>query len=101
VWVVDVQKDDGFRTSKTRLLCKTTGFQVSGKVRSWDINLDGQKFLIVKLDERRLQPTTEMILVQNWLEELKRLVPVKKPEKGLAKGYEKTVPIWQRLHKSM
>jgi serine/threonine protein kinase len=77
VWVVDVQKDEGFRTSKPRLLCKTTGFQVSGQVRSWDISLDGQKFLIVKLDDRKLQPTTEMILVQNWFEELKRLCPAK------------------------
>jgi len=28
--------------------------------------------------ERKAQPATEMILVQNWFEELKRLVPTGK-----------------------
>jgi len=32
---------------------------------------------MVKLDDRKPQPVTEMILVQNWLEELKRFVPAK------------------------
>ena len=47
-------------------------------VGCWDISLDGQRFLMVKLDERKPQPVTEMILVQNWFEELKRLVPTGK-----------------------
>jgi hypothetical protein len=32
---------------------------------------------MLKLEDRKPQPVTEMILVQNWLEELKRLVSVK------------------------
>jgi hypothetical protein len=44
-------------------------------LRGWDIFPDGQKFLMVKLEERKPQPVTEMILVQNWFEELKRLCP--------------------------
>ena len=44
-------------------------------IRCWDISLDGQRFLMVKVDDRKPQPVTEMILVQNWFEELKRLVP--------------------------
>jgi hypothetical protein len=51
--------------------------------------LDGQRVLTVKEEEMKPQPVTEMILVQNWLEELKGLVPVKQPEKELAKGYER------------
>jgi hypothetical protein len=47
-------------------------------LRGWDISLDGQKFLMVKLEERKSQPVTEMILVQNWFEELKRLCPTGK-----------------------
>ena len=39
---------------------------------------DGQRFLTVKLEERKSQPVTEMILVQNWLDELKRLCPTGK-----------------------
>jgi hypothetical protein len=30
---------------------------------------------MVKRDERKPQPVTEMILVMNWFDELKRLVP--------------------------
>ena len=33
---------------------------------------------MVKLEESRPQPVTEMILVLNWFEELKRLVPTGK-----------------------
>jgi hypothetical protein len=33
---------------------------------------------MVKDGERKPQPVTEMILVQNWFEELKRLVPTEK-----------------------
>jgi len=33
---------------------------------------------MVKYEEREYVPVTEMILVQNWFEELKRLVPAGK-----------------------
>jgi hypothetical protein len=33
---------------------------------------------MVKVDDRKPQAVTEMILVQNWFEELKRLVPTGK-----------------------
>jgi hypothetical protein len=33
---------------------------------------------LVRLDDRNPQPVTEMILVQNWFEELKRLCPTGK-----------------------
>jgi len=77
VWVVDVRIDGSFSASKPRLLFRGTGFILGMPNRTWDISLDGQRFLIVKEGERKPQPVTEMILVQNWLEELKRLVPVK------------------------
>jgi hypothetical protein len=44
--------------------------------------LSGSLFLlslhVVKLDQRKPAPVTEMTLVQNWFEELKRLVPIGK-----------------------
>jgi serine/threonine-protein kinase len=73
VWVVDVRTDGGFLAGKPRLLFKEPG--LGGGGRAWDLSLDGQRFLMVKLEERKPQPVTEMILVQNWFEELKRLVP--------------------------
>jgi hypothetical protein len=72
-----VRAEGGLSVSKPRLLFRAPGFGVGGPVRSWDISLDNQKFLMVKLEERKPQPVTEMILVQNWFEELKRLCPTK------------------------
>ena len=46
--------------------------------RSYDVSPDGQRFLIALTKDRPtdLAPT-QMIFVQNWTEELKRLVPVR------------------------
>ncbi len=49
----------------------------SGLGRTYDISPDGKRFLMIKEggpgDETE---PTQLILVQNWLDELKRLVPV-------------------------
>jgi serine/threonine protein kinase len=78
VWVVDVRTDDGFATSKPRLLFEKSGYIHAAPIRGYDLSLDGQRFLMVKLEQRKPQPVTEMILVQNWFEELKRVVPASK-----------------------
>jgi WD40 repeat protein len=77
-WVVDLQTSAGFSAGKPRLLFEQAGYRGSNPIRSWDISLDGQRFLMVKMEERKPQPVTEMILVQNWFEELKRLCPTGK-----------------------
>jgi hypothetical protein len=47
--------------------------------RMYDVSADGQRFLMIKetrgADED--PPSARIILVQNWFEELKRLVPTK------------------------
>ena len=78
VWVVDVRTDGGFTTGKPRLLFEKPGYMGGNPIRSYDLSLDGQRFLMVKLEQRKPTPVTEMILVQNWFEELKRLVPTGK-----------------------
>jgi hypothetical protein len=75
VWIVDVLADGGFATSKPRLLFEQPGYSLSELQRGYDLSLDGQRFLMVKLEQRKPQPVTEMILVLNWCEERKRLVP--------------------------
>jgi serine/threonine-protein kinase len=77
-WVVDIQTDAGFSATKPRLLFKKAGYTLGTGNRDWDLWPDGQGFLMVKLDDRKPEPVTEMILVQNWFEELKRLVPASK-----------------------
>jgi hypothetical protein len=79
VWVVDVQNDGGFLASKPRLLFeKPPGYLDTGLIRGYDLSLDGQRFLMVRLEDRKPSPVTEMALVQNWFEALKRLVPAGK-----------------------
>jgi serine/threonine-protein kinase len=75
VWVVDVRTDGGFSPGKPRLLFEKPGYGFGDPIRDWDISLDGRQFLMLKLQEMKPQPVTEMILVQNWFEELKRLAP--------------------------
>jgi serine/threonine-protein kinase len=78
VWVVDVRTDGGFATSKARLLFERPGYIPGTPIRSYDLSQDGQRFLMVKLEQRKPTPVTEMILVQNWFEELKRRLPIGK-----------------------
>jgi len=47
-------------------------------IRNWDLSLDGQRFLMVKDDDRKPTPVMEMTFVANWFEELKRLAPTGK-----------------------
>jgi len=78
VWAVDVRTDGGFSTGKPRLIFERPGYSPGNPTRSYDLSQDGQRFLMVKLEQRKPAPVTEMTLVQNWFEELKRLVPAGK-----------------------
>jgi hypothetical protein len=78
VWAVDVRTDAGFTPGKPRLLFEKPGYRMSNPMRCWDISPDGRRFLMVKMDDRKPQPVTDIILVQNWFEELKRLCPTGK-----------------------
>jgi len=78
VWEVDVRTDTSFTAGKPRLLFEALRFAWGWPSRSWDISPDGQRFLMVKQEERKPQPVTEMILVLNWFEELRRLCPTGK-----------------------
>ena len=46
-------------------------------VRGWDVTSDGQRFLLLRNVASTDKPVTEMHVVLNWTEELKRLVPAK------------------------
>jgi hypothetical protein len=46
--------------------------------RSYDVSADGARFLRIKIDERGTEENTgasRFVIVQNWREDLKRLVP--------------------------
>jgi hypothetical protein len=50
-----------------------------GLGRMYDVSLNGQRFLMIKESNAAAErpPSPRIILVQNWFEELKRLVPTK------------------------
>jgi eukaryotic-like serine/threonine-protein kinase len=78
VWEVDIRADGSLNPGKPRMLFEIP-YAFQGNIPScWDISPDDQRFLMVRLVERKPQPLTEMILVQNWFEELKRLIPSEK-----------------------
>ena len=69
----------GLSFSKPRMLFRKSGHSARATVtRGYDLSLDGQRFLMVKEEQRQPMPVTEMTLVTNWLEELRRLVPMGK-----------------------
>jgi len=74
LWVTDVRTTTTFSASRPRLLFNHDCLN-SLPVRDWDVSPDGQHFLMTKLSTRKAQPVTELILVQDWFEELKHLVP--------------------------
>ncbi len=48
----------------------------SGPYRTYDVSPDGKRFLMIKADESQGQTAAaSIVIVQNWFEELKRLVP--------------------------
>lgn len=53
-----------------------TGFDTGSPHAWYDVTADGQRFLMLRPVEDT-SSTPQLVLVQNWFEELKRLVPVK------------------------
>ena len=46
--------------------------------RTYDVSADGKRFLMIKgAADKRFTPPVSIVVVQNWLEDLKRLVPSK------------------------
>ena len=45
--------------------------------RNWDVFPHGQRFLMIEAKQQPARPITQMILVLNWLDELKARVPRK------------------------
>jgi hypothetical protein len=50
-------------------------FIVSDWSRSYDVTQDGRRFVIIQAHERAPLPVNQIVVVENWAEELKRLAP--------------------------
>ena len=51
-------------------------FSVGASYHTFDISPDGERFLMIKEDTDPSSAEAQIIVVENWFEELKRLVPV-------------------------
>ena len=65
----DVRTEGELSLGKPREL-----FERSSPFGQYDVDKDGQRFVMADTSVSRKAPT-QLILVQNWAEELKRLVP--------------------------
>ena len=74
VFAVDIQTEPEFRPGIPRELFEGR-YTATTPVRNWDVTSDGQRFVMMREDERPTVEATEMNLILNWAEELKRLVP--------------------------
>jgi serine/threonine-protein kinase len=50
-------------------------YEMNSPARAYDATADGQRFFLIQARERPSELITQMTVVQNWFEELKRLVP--------------------------
>ena len=77
---VPIETDNGFSSGTPVELFRVPSSDVAptstaGRSgRNYDVAEDGQKFLMIAADTTQ-QDTNDLVLVQNWFEELKRLVP--------------------------
>jgi serine/threonine-protein kinase len=72
---VPIQLQPGFSTGTPRMLLEP-GYLLGGPGRAYDISPDGERFLMITADESRAAGAPpSIVVVRNWFEELKRLVP--------------------------
>ena len=71
---VDIATQPSFTAGKPRMLFEGPYEPTWATNPNYDVSADGQRFLMVKASEQE-QASTQINVVQNWFEELKRRVP--------------------------
>lgn len=68
-----------FQFDPPRLLFRTRAgeFDSTTPIRGWDATGDGQRFLMNKPIPTTDKPVTELHVVLNWVDELRRRVPAR------------------------
>jgi Tol biopolymer transport system component/predicted Ser/Thr protein kinase len=76
---VDIATQPSFAAGKPRMLFEGRYELSPYPVPNYDVSPDGQRFLMLKPDEQTSSSSvTQIVVVQNWFEELKRRVPTGK-----------------------
>jgi Tol biopolymer transport system component len=78
VFAVTISSVSPFRVEPPRQLIElsTNDYDSTSPVRSWNVSPDSQRFLVSRF-ALRVQPITTLHIVQNWSEELRRVVAAK------------------------
>ena len=67
----------GFAAGKPRMLFEGPYLPTTASFPYYDVSPDGQRFLMLKPVESQTSAPTQINVVLNWFEELKKKVPVK------------------------
>ena len=74
--VVTVTTEPTLRVSRPEVLFEGRYMQDPNGALNYDVSADGKRFLMLSEPEVAASPPATLIVVENWHEELKRLVPV-------------------------
>jgi Tol biopolymer transport system component len=72
---VDIARQPSFTASKPRVLFEGPYIPAPGTTPNYDVSADGQRFLMIKPAKTAEGAPTQINVVLNWFEELKRRVP--------------------------
>jgi hypothetical protein len=72
---VDITTQPGFAAGKPRMLFEGPYEPPPVPIVNYDVSPDGQRFLMLKPAEQTQGALTQINVVLNWFEELKRRVP--------------------------
>ena len=72
---VDIATQPGFAASTPRMLFQGRYVLAPFPASNYDVSPDGQRFLMLKPSEQTQAALTQINVVLNWFEELKRRVP--------------------------
>jgi eukaryotic-like serine/threonine-protein kinase len=74
----EIAMQPSFSAGKPRMLFQGPYLPSAITYPYYDVSSDGQRFLMIKLEEQTSAPLTQIVVVQNWFEELKQKVPAAK-----------------------
>jgi serine/threonine-protein kinase len=74
---VDIATQPAFARSRPRELFRGDYVPMAGPGSNYDVSRDGRRFLMIQRSARENATPTQIVVVLNWFEELKRLVPTK------------------------
>ncbi len=75
---VDISTQPSFSAGKPRILFEGRYERTPATGPNYDVSPDGQRFLMLKPSEQEVAAPTQINVVLNWFEELKRRVPTEK-----------------------